>query len=110
MAYVNPPKINKTDLSSWTHQQQNYFWHPGAQQTEKPHLHLTGSTVSEVVTISNLSYTTTAGGTENINLVFNSETGFATIVRDIEYKLAYNIKIEDINNKLHKVEEIVTAD
>ena len=110
MPYVNPPKINASDLSGWSHQQQNYFWHPGAQGSEKPHLHLTGSTVSGVVTISNLSYTTTEGGSNNINLVFDKDTGFAEIRKDIEYKRAYNIKIEDINKHLHKVEETVTSD
>ncbi len=99
MPYVNPPKVPVSALSSWTHQQQNYFWHPPAQQTEHPHLHLTGSTVSEVVTISNLSYTTGGAG-GNINLAFDPDTGFAHLPAHIQYAQAYNIRIDDLNASL----------
>jgi hypothetical protein len=102
MPYRNPPQVNATQLAAWTHQQQNYFWHPPVQQVEHPHLHLTGGTVGGVVTIANLSYTT-RDDAPNMNLPFDVDHGFALLPPDIEYSQAYNIRIEDLNNALYRV-------
>lgn len=103
MTYQNPPKVPVSFFGpTWTHQSQNYFWHPPAQQTEYPHLHLTGGTVSEIVTISNLSYTTGGSG-GNINIVFSAASGFQLITQDITYKMAYNTTITALNAALLKV-------
>ena len=103
MPFQNPPKVNASDLSSWTHSQQNYFWHPGNQQSDHPHMHLTGSTVSDVVTISNLSYTT-HDSNPNINIAFDAETGYAHLPDTITYSQAYNIRIDDLNENLLSVQ------
>jgi len=97
MPYQN--RVNAADLGSWTHQQQNYFWYPPAQQANYPHLHLTGGTVGGVVTIGNLSYTTGGAG-GNINLPFSADHGFPMLPDAVGYSLAYNIRIEDLNNHL----------
>lgn len=103
MTYQNPPKVPVSFFGpTWTHQSQNYFWHPPVQQTEYPHLHLTGGTVSEIVTISNLSYTTGGAG-GNINIVFSAASGFQLITQDITYKMAYNTTISALNAALLKV-------
>ncbi len=99
MPYKDPPQIAAAELSGWTHQQQNYFWHPGAQQAEHPHLHMTGSTISGIVTISNLSYTTGGAG-GNFAIQFTRAGGYALISQEISYKRAYNIMIEDLNRAL----------
>jgi hypothetical protein len=103
MPYRNPPQVNAADLAAWTHQQQNYFWHPPAQQAEHPHLHLTGGTVNGVVTIANLSYTTREDPPNNMNLPFDPNNGFPPLPADIQYSRAYNIRIDDLNHALLRV-------
>lgn len=103
-AYVDPPEISTNALTDgeWTHPSAgNYFWHPPAQQSEHPHFHLTGSTNENtgIVKIGNLSYTT--GGTGNdIRIQFDARTGYDQITSNIEYQKSYNIKIDDLNQKL----------
>ena len=99
MPYRNPPQIPAAALSTWEHSSADYYWHPGAQQAQHPHLHLNGSTVNGVVTINFLKYTTGGQG-GNITIQFTQAGGYQAIADPIGYQQAYNIKIEDINNSL----------
>lgn len=103
-AYVNPPQIRYSKLTEtgWTYGSGgSYYWHPPAQQAEKPHFHLSGSRNqnSGIETIKNLSYTN-KDGVGNFTVPFNVNSGYQQITKNIEYKNAYNIKIDDLNKNL----------